>query len=216
MMKVYGPAGYKVIQVTDAVSWTVQESQAHFEDFTHNISMAIGSWSSAGQSLEELAGAAGLLTDRGAAAGRIGFWLRGVMDAMIKPSKQAAEAINQIGLQVYDASGKMLPFSNILAQVKEKTKDMTKEQRDNLLVTIWGTRAGSAMRLMVGATTEQIEKYSNMAEKAKGLGLMYRSFDDDIEKYSIFQAILPLYEDEHTSASLFFIYKLKLEDEDDC
>lgn len=121
---------------------------------------------SAGASLEQTAAAIALLGNAGIKGEQAGTSLRGIISSLIKPSKEAADTIEELGIKTTDAAGKMLPLDQIFLQLQKKgasTADM---------FTIFGQNAASAavaLQTKAGpawaAMTAEIDKSEGAAKR---------------------------------------------------
>ena len=85
-----------------------------------------------GYSAEDVALALGLMANNGIKADMAGTSLRNLFNRMAKPTKESQEAINQLGLSLYDSQGKMYSFREVMKQIRGGFKNckMTAEEFD--------------------------------------------------------------------------------------
>ncbi len=97
----------------------------------------------AGITFEETAASLALMGNAGIQASMAGTGLRGAITRLLNPSNEAASIIQNLGLQVLDASGKMIPLVDIIEQLE--TSGLTAAQA----MQVFGQRAGPAMLALV-------------------------------------------------------------------
>ncbi len=97
----------------------------------------------AGITFEETAASLALMGNAGIQASMAGTGLRGAITRLLNPSNEAASVIENLGIQVLDASGKMLPLVDIIEQLE--TSGLTAANA----MQIFGQRAGPAMLALV-------------------------------------------------------------------
>jgi len=73
---------------------------------------------SLGYSAEDVAVALGLMANSGIKADMAGTSLRNMFQRMAKPTKESAEAMDRLGLALYDDEGKMYSFREIMNQMR--------------------------------------------------------------------------------------------------
>lgn len=112
----------------------------------------------AGWSLESVAAAIGTLANAGIKGEQAGTTLRGALTRLMNPTDKMTEAMDEVGFAVYDTSGKMKPLSQIVAELREKTKDLTDEQRNQIIATIFGTEALSGMQVLLQAGGKSLDE----------------------------------------------------------
>ena len=71
-----------------------------------------------GYSAEDVAVALGLMANSGIKADQAGTSLRNMFNRMAKPTKESAEAMERLGIELYDDQGKMYSFRQIMDQLR--------------------------------------------------------------------------------------------------
>lgn len=102
-----------------------------------------------GQGIEIMAAAAGKLGDAGIQGSMAGSAMRAILSRLAAPPKAAAEALEELGIQVEDARGNMRPLPDLLTEIHDKTKNLGNAARGGLLKAIAGEEAGSALTVLV-------------------------------------------------------------------
>ncbi|MEY6557423.1 phage tail tape measure protein, partial [Listeria monocytogenes] len=123
---------------------------------------------SLGYSLTDTAAAVGLLSNRGIEGQKAGTGLRGMLTSLLKPSKSAAEAMSAVGLTIEDNNGNMKTLPTLLDDINDKTKKMTKTQKNSFLTMIFGREPLSAVNTLLEAGGDSLRKYSKGADEANG------------------------------------------------
>lgn len=72
-----------------------------------------------GYTVEDVAIALGLMANAGIKADMAGTSLRNMFQRMAKPTKESAEAMERLGLELYDGEGKMFTFREIMDQLRK-------------------------------------------------------------------------------------------------
>jgi len=123
---------------------------------------------SLGYSAEDAALALGLMANAGIKASQAGTALRGAITRMMKPSKDAATAIDELGLKLTDAEGNMLPFRDVMDQLRSAFANLTAEQQAQYAATIFGQEAMSGMLAIINASEEDYTKLSDAINNSTG------------------------------------------------
>lgn len=128
--------------------------------------------SSMGLSLEETAAAIGIMSDAGIKGSQAGTTLRGALSRLAKPTKPMIGVMNKLGLSFYDSSGKMKPLKDQIGMLQNAFKDLTPEQKQNALVTLYGQESLSGMMALIdkgpnklGSLTKSLENSDGAADK---------------------------------------------------
>lgn len=79
---------------------------------------------SLGYSVDDIAVALGLMANSGVKASTAGTSLRSILSNLVDPSKEVTALMEQMGVALDDGNGNMLPFMDILNQLREGFGDM--------------------------------------------------------------------------------------------
>lgn len=71
-----------------------------------------------GYSIEDVSLALGLMANSGIKADMAGTSLRNMLNRMAKPTKESAEAMERLGIELYDGEGEMFTFKEIMDQLR--------------------------------------------------------------------------------------------------
>lgn len=85
----------------------------------------------------ELSTVLGILADNGIKGSEGGTALRNIILALEAPTDKAAEAIQNLGLQVFDANGNMRPMEEIFGDLNERLATMNQGERTQVLNEIF-------------------------------------------------------------------------------
>ena len=100
-----------------------------------------------------------------------GTTLRGAISRLSKPTKQMSECMADLGISFYDSEGNMKSLAEQTRMMEEATAGMTDEQRNNVLVTLYGQEALSGMLALMnegdGALLELTHAYETCDGSAK-------------------------------------------------
>lgn len=125
----------------------------------------------AGLSMEETAAAIGIMANAGIQGFQAGTTLRGAISRLSKPTKQMSECMADLGISFYDSEGNMKSLAEQTRMMEEATAGMTDEQRNNVLVTLYGQEALSGMLALMnegdGALLELTHAYETCDGSAK-------------------------------------------------
>lgn len=125
----------------------------------------------AGLRLEETAAAIGIMSDAGIQGSQAGTTLRGAISRLSKPTDDMQEAMDKLGISFYDSNGKMKSLTEQVRMLRKATEGMTDEQKNNLLVTLYGQEALSGMMALInegeGSLGDLTEAYKNCDGEAQ-------------------------------------------------
>ncbi|MFT3661998.1 MAG: phage tail tape measure protein [Gordonia sp. (in: high G+C Gram-positive bacteria)] len=112
-------------------------------------------------SIDETAGAIGLLANNGIKGSDAGTLLKSTLLALQSDSKPAVAAMKTLGIEVYDAQGKFVGLDTIMDRLGQASKTLTEEQYNQATSTLFGS---DAMRLAGVAAKDGAKSYLEMVE----------------------------------------------------
>ncbi|WP_052344227.1 phage tail tape measure protein [Bacillus ndiopicus] len=155
-------------RVADVLAQTANQSAADITDLQYAFKYAAPVAKMLDISMEQLAASVGIMADSGMRGEQAGTTLRAALLRLTDPPKAAANTLEDLGVSITDAKGKMLPFSNIIGQLGDATDGMTNAQKAAALSTIFGTEAVSGMLSVIEAGPEKLDELTNGLENSAG------------------------------------------------
>ena len=116
--------------------------------------------SSFGISIDETVGTLAAFAQQGLLGSDAGTSMKTMLIALANPSKQAAEKMAELGINAYDAQGKFVGLAGLAQQLQTGMKDLTQEQRNQALATIFGTDAIRSANVLFKEGSEGIQKWT--------------------------------------------------------
>lgn len=124
--------------------------------------------SAMGLSLEETAAAIGIMSDAGIKGGQAGTALRGSLSRLANPTKQMKETMDALGVSFYDSQGNMLSLSDQVSVLRGAMSDLTQEQQNQALVTLYGQESLSGMLALIDAGPEKLDALTDSFINSSG------------------------------------------------
>ncbi|WP_330937815.1 phage tail tape measure protein [Bacillus amyloliquefaciens] len=154
-------------RVTNAMTYAADHGSAKFTELGYSMNYVGDYAKSVGYSMEDMAAYLEVMSRRGVEGTSAGTGLRGVMASLVKPSKQAAGAMAQIGLKTSDSHGNLLRLSQVVEQLREKTKGMGTEEKGNLLSRMFGRTSLPTITALMTESGEHLDKFSAKIKNAE-------------------------------------------------
>jgi TP901 family phage tail tape measure protein len=155
-------------------------------------------------SIDDTAAAIGLLANKGIQGEQAGTSLRGVLASLARPSKEAAAALETLGVKAFDSKGNFEGLDKLIGQLSTAQGKLTQAQFESAAATAFGneglttavalassgTKAFDDMRTAVG---KQGGAADVAAAKMKGLGGALQGLQSQAETIGlqIYGAISP-------------------------
>lgn len=140
-----GQIGHAIDVIAKAATESASDVQELAQAFVYSSAVA----SAAGIPLQDLVGVLSLLHDAGIKADIAGTTVRGAILALTDPSKEAAETMQRLGIQVKDARGNMLPFPNIIGQFQRALAGLGTAERLSVIGKIFDARQAAGFVKLV-------------------------------------------------------------------
>lgn len=116
---------------------------------------------SLGVSLEETAAAIGKLSDAGIQGEMAGTALRQLLLSLGAPTTKAAEEMKALGINIFNASGEMLPLPEIIGNLKMGLSGLSQEQQAVAVKTLVGSRNFAALNVLLAEGELSLQGYTN-------------------------------------------------------
>jgi TP901 family phage tail tape measure protein len=167
-LNAFGLEASEASRVADVLAQAANDSAAGVQDMQYTFKYAAPIAKQLGISLEQLAAATEIMANNGIKGEQAGTTLRAALIRLSDPPREAANTLEALGVKITDANGKMLPFSNIIGQLAEKTKNMSNAQKLAALSTIFGTEAASGMLSVVEAGPQKLDQLTKSLQNSAG------------------------------------------------
>ena len=123
---------------------------------------------SLGYSVEDTALAIGLMANAGIKGGQAGTALRGMLTRLSKPTDEVATAMEKYNISLTDAHGNMLPFGDVIGNLRGVFAGLTEAQKVELAATLAGQEGMSGLLAIVNASEEDYNKLAGAITNSAG------------------------------------------------
>ena len=152
-------------RVVDVMTATITNANTNIPEMGEAMKYVAPQARALGVSLEETATAIGVLSNSGIKATMAGTGLSTMLVRLASPTGRAKEAINELGIKLYDANGKFVGLTEVLKQFKDKMKNMSQEMKAKYMRDIFGLETmKTAITLIDSVGNGYDELYSKIAK----------------------------------------------------
>ena len=123
---------------------------------------------SMGYSIEDTATAIGLMANAGIKGSQAGTSLRSILTRLVKPPKDAAAALSELGVSTTNADGSMKPLRQTMSELREKFSGLTESQKSQYASSIAGQEAMSGLLAIVSASDSDFNKLQKAIDNSSG------------------------------------------------
>ena len=154
--------------VADVFAEAAAKTNAQTEDMGEAMKYIAPVANTMGLSIEEVAAAIGIMSDAGIKGEQAGTTLRGALTRLTKPTDKMTKVMEDLGVSFYDNEGKMKSLTEMVEMLQDATKDLTDEQEQNALTTLFGTESLSGMIALINRGSDDLDDITKSFEKADG------------------------------------------------
>ncbi|MDS3866851.1 phage tail tape measure protein [Staphylococcus hominis] len=121
-----------------------------------------------GYTVEDTSIAIGLMSNAGIKGEKAGTALRTMFTNLAKPTKAMKDKMEELGISITDSNGKMLPMRDVIGQLRDKFKGLSKDQQASAAATIFGKEAMSGALAVINASDEDYKKLTKSIDNSTG------------------------------------------------
>ena len=118
--------------------------------------------------VEDVATAIGVMANSGVKASEAGTSLRSIFTRLAKPPKDAATALDALGISIKNDDGTIKPFMQTMEEMRDKFSGLTDDQKVQYAASIAGQEAMSGLLAIMNASEDDFEKVANAIDHADG------------------------------------------------
>lgn len=130
----------------------------------------------------ELNSALGVLANRGIKGSEGGTALRNIILALTAPTDQAAEAIEALGLSVYDTEGNMRPLNEIFTDLNKSLEGMSEGEKTQVLNEVFNKVDLKSAQALLAGCGDEFDNLTTALENCDGaMAQMAETMNDNLE-----------------------------------
>lgn len=158
VMLAFGLSAGDMATIADRMSGVLNESKYGFDDYKMALGQAAGVAAGVGVEFDEMNAALAATAHLFAGGSDAGTSFKVFLQRLVPQSSDAAAVIQNLGLQFFDAGGRMRSIAEIAGELQTKMAGLSEEARTDALSNLFGT---DAMRTAIGlmqAGAEGVER----------------------------------------------------------
>lgn len=158
-MKQFNLTGADVPHIADELAAGAGKALGGVEQLGDALNQSGLVASNFGFSLEETTGVLSAFADAGLLGSDSGTSLKTMLQALANPSKQSADLMKTLGINVKDANGNFLGAADLAQLLHDKLGTLSDAQRQQALAQIFGSDATRAATVLYKEAGDGIQKY---------------------------------------------------------
>jgi TP901 family phage tail tape measure protein len=157
IMRGFGLDTEKTNYVLDILTTATDKSAAEIDGLAYTFKYVAPTAGAAHQSLEDMTAIIAIMANVGIKGEMSGVALRNMITRLLAPSKKAAGVLEELGIQVSDSTGTMLPLTDIMGQFRKALKGATDEEKAFVAKTLVGEAGVAGFMAVVDAAPDKWE-----------------------------------------------------------
>ena len=153
-------AGADVPHVADLLAAGAGKAQGTVQDLSGALNQSGLVASQMGLSIEETVGSLAAFASAGLMGSDAGTSFRSMLLRLANPTDESKQAMKDLGIAAYDASGGFVGIESIAGQLKDRLGGLTQAQRDQTLALVFGQDAIRAANILYTQGSEGIAEWT--------------------------------------------------------
>jgi TP901 family phage tail tape measure protein len=179
-------SGQDIPHVADLLAAGAGKAQGSVHDMGMALKQGGLVASSFGLSIDETVGTLAAFASAGLLGSDAGTALKTSLIALANPSKESAAKMRELGINAYDAQGNFVGMSKLAGNLQDSLGDLTQEQRNQALATIFGSDAIRVANILFEQGEKGINKWTGAVNDsgyaANTASIQQNNLKGDIEK----------------------------------
>lgn len=162
-------------RIADTFAQGSASAKLGVEDLEYIMSQAGGSLASMNMTMEESVAVAGQLANAGMPIGTVGTSI----NAMSREIKANSDKFAEIGISVYDSTGKLRTMGEVMGDLEKKLEGTTDAQRDQILSSVFSGQAMESATKYLSLGTEAYQDLTEEINNAEGASQRMADMNED-------------------------------------
>ena len=154
--------------IADQLTQTVITSNQVFSDLDKAMSYVSSTARFTNNTLAETAAMVGVMANAGIKGSMAGTILRRAFANLMSPTAEMRELIYSLGVNIYDATGKMRPYIEIMGQINDSLSTASDEYKNLVFRVLFGVRAIGGQIALFNEGSSSLRRYANSIRDAGG------------------------------------------------
>lgn len=136
---------------------------------------------SLGYSAEDTAMALGLMANAGIKGSQAGTSLRGALLRLASPTGEVADAMYELGIEMFNLDGSAKPLDEVIAQLRDGFDGLTDAEQTAFAEALFGQQAVAGMLSIINAGQDDVDGLSDSINNAGGAAeKMAKTMEDNL------------------------------------
>ncbi len=164
-LNAFSLSGDQAVRIADLLAAAANSSMGEITDMGFAMSQSASIFAAAGVSVEDLTTSISMLAQKGILGSDAGTSLKTMLMSLQPDADGTNRAFQKLGVSIYDSSGKMRAYRDIISDMSGALSSLTQEQRDQALQYIFGSDAARAANIIFGQSVDVFDKMRDSVTK---------------------------------------------------
>lgn len=165
-MTQFGLSGREVSHVADLLAAGAGKAQGGVEEMSQALNQSGLVAAQMGLSLDDTVGTLTQFASAGLLGSDAGTSFRNMLLRLANPTGEAAQQMEQLGLDFYDAQGQFVGMEGVAGQLQSRLKGLTQEERNAALANLFGQDAIRAASILYEGGADSVRKWADEVNDA--------------------------------------------------
>lgn len=177
-MAVWGASTQDLTEYVNRLAGAANVSRFGVEDMSAAIAQGGGVAAASGVGFDDFTTAIAATSKAFASGSDAGTSFKTFLQRLAAPTDEAKEAMKELGINAFDATGQMLPMGQIVQQLHDSLGALSEEQRTQAAATIFGSDAMRTAVTLAGLTREEFDKLSQTMKDTSAMDVAKERTDN--------------------------------------
>ena len=155
-------------RLADVMAAAASNANTNVELMGYTFKYAAPVAGSLGYNMEDLAVATGLMANAGIKGEQAGTTLRAGLTNLVKPAKQASDAMEKYGISIKNSDGTVKPLSETMGILRQKLGELPEAEQAAAAAAIFGKEAMSGWLAVINTSDEDFNKLNTAIYGSEG------------------------------------------------
>lgn len=179
-LNVFAKDSLSAAGAVDILSKAADASSVSIAQVTQAFSASSAVFANAGQSMQDLTSAIGILGNAGVKGSDAGTSLKTMLLRLQTGAETAGEVMQELGIKVRDANGDMLPMRAIIAELQAKFSGLSGQAKDQAMAKLFGTDAIRAGAILLEKGAAGWDAFNAKLGDSLGVGQKFAIMQDTL------------------------------------
>ncbi|CDQ21709.1 phage tail tape measure protein [Halobacillus karajensis] len=157
-------------RLVDTMAYTMTNANTNVSEMGEAMKMVAPVASDLGIGVEELSGAVGFLSDAGMKGSQAGTQLATGLTRLASPTDTATEMMQELGIEAFDAEGKLKSLPEVLGELEGGFKDLNPKEKTTVMKELFGQENIKGWNAMLSRGGDELKEFSTNIANAEGAG----------------------------------------------